>query len=246
MIRNLLSKPIRTKDNNLPEDITTIEEDVVNDANVKLRFYYLDNLQRWSLRLLYVRPYEIIEGRNEEAIAVFKVNSLPDIFHGRSNKPGDGVVIEMNGGEHPRGRGANNQVCIPFEGGLKKVFQKEPHDKHEADGMFFKCDGDDDDIYNKRPEDLGNIVGKDYFVIKVTSINKGRNRQLITAYKGKVDNNNHEPIDEWDIWLEVEDDGHLRCGGKEDRIPVIQRTWHNWIRVDGADIDIPYFAVRDW
>jgi len=47
------------------------------------------------------------------------------------------------------------------------------------------------------------------------------------------------------MWLQVEDDGHLKCGGDDDRIPVIQRTWHNWVRVDGADIEIPYFAVKD-
>jgi len=57
----------------------------------------------------------------------------------------------MNGGEHPDGRGANNHVCIPFRRGLKKVFQKEPHDKHEAEGHFFKCDADDD-IFKKKTE----------------------------------------------------------------------------------------------
>jgi len=73
MSENLLTNPIKTSDDEMPrryEDGAKIADGPSNDV-VKLRFYYADNLDRWSMRLMYVRPHEIENGKKKEEVNLY-------------------------------------------------------------------------------------------------------------------------------------------------------------------------------
>jgi len=196
--------------------------------------------KRPSERLMYVLDEAIKNnnGKDEEMIAVIKINK----FEQCEAALGDGIAFLLNGGPHDEIHGNNTHIVFTYKGSTKEIFQKEGPNKEFNENNGGKFDGGEQGI--PMPNfNLGDLSHLGYVGYKVQSLKKDNSSR---EYIGFVDKNVNQETKElsgnWKEWLRVRDKGQFKNPGFNP-IPVNNRTWHNWIRIDAAEAEIVFFNV---
>jgi hypothetical protein len=105
-----------------------------------------------------------------------------------------------------------------------------------------KLDGGQGPIHSPN-FDLGDLRQKGYVGFRVQSI-KGTDghRDYIASIDTRIDQQNKTLSGQWEEWLRVNDNGDIADGACR---PVNNRSWHNWLRLDGSQCAICYYNVTD-
>jgi hypothetical protein len=205
--------------------------------------------KRPSERLMYVLDDEITDnnGKDEEMTAIIKIIEL--VKCPREAQLGDGIAFMLNGGPHDdEKRGNNTHIVFTYRGSNDEIFQKEGPDKEFKGPEGGKFDGGQEIPGGERiPKpnfNLGDLTKLGYVGYKVKSIKKGDgSREYIGFVDRHIDQQTKEFSENWEEWLRVHDKGNFKSKNSHPGIPVNNRTWHNWIRMDSAKAEIVFFNV---
>jgi hypothetical protein len=196
--------------------------------------------KRPSERLMYVLDEEITNnnGKDEEMIAIIKIIKYEQC----EAALGDGIAFLLNGGPHDGNHGNNTHIVFTYKGSTKEIFQKEGPNKEFGGSKGGKFDGGQQGI--PMPNfNLGDLAELGYVGYKVQSIKKsGRSREYIGFVDRNVNQQTKQFSGQWEEWLKVHDKGKFKNKNSHP-IEVNNRTWHNWIRMDGAKAEIVFFSV---
>jgi len=218
---------------------------VFNDLHSKLveKNYFVElsnHTKRPSERLMYVLDEEITNnnGKNEEMISIIKIIK----FEQCEAALGDGIAFLLNGGPHDGSHGNNTHIVFTYKGSTKEIFQKEGPNKEFNKDNGGKFNGGQQGI--PMPNfNLGDLSKLGYVGYKVQSLKKDDgSREYIGFVDKKVDQETKQLSGNWEEWLKVHDKGQFKNDGFNP-IPVNNRTWHNWVRMDGAKAEIVFFSV---
>jgi len=197
--------------------------------------------ERPSERLMYVLDEEITDnnGKNEEMTSIIKIIK----FKKCQASLGDGIAFLLNGGPHDGKHGNNTHMVFTYKGSTKEIFQKEGPNKQFKGELGGKFNGGQQGI--PMPNfDLGDLSKLGYVGYKVQSIKKrDGSRDYIAFVDRNVDQQTKQFSGEWDEWLKVNDKGRFNMQNDDPGIPVNNRSWHNWIRMDSAQAEIVFFNV---
>ena len=79
---------------------------------------------------------------------------------------------------------------------------------------------------------------------RVKSIKKGDgSREYIAFVDRNINQQTKEFSGQWEEWLKIHDKANFKSKRSHPGIPVNNRTWHNWIRMDSAKAEIVFFSV---
>lgn len=196
---------------------------------------YLVTLQtggkkRPSERLMYVLDEEITDnnGRNEEMTSIIRINKFEKCVAAL----GDGIAFLLNGGPHDTKHGNNTHIVFTYKGSTKEIFQKEGPNKEFKGKLGGKFDGGQPGI--PMPNfDLGDLSELGYVGYKVQSLkNSDGSRDYIAFVDRNVDQQTKQFSGTWEEYLRVNDNGRFKMKNNDPGIPVNNRTWHNWIRME--------------
>jgi len=196
--------------------------------------------KRPSERLMYVLDEQITNnsGKDEEMISIIKIIKYEQC----EAALGDGIAFLLNGGPHDGSHGNNTQIVFTYKGSTKEIFQKEGPNKEFGGAKGGKFDGGQQGI--SMPNfNLGDLAELGYVGYKVQSIKKSDgSREYIGFVDRNVDQHTKQFSGQWEEWLKVHDKGKFKNKNSKP-IEVNNRTWHNWIRMDGAKAEIVFFNV---
>jgi hypothetical protein len=215
------------------------------DSKLVEKNYYVElgssHKKRPSERLMYVLDEEISanNGKNEEMTAIIKIINYKKC----EAALGDGVAFELNGGPHDGKHGENTHIVFTYKGSTKEIFQKEGPNKQFEGEKGGKFDGGQQGV--PMPNfNLGDLSELGYVGYKVQSIKKtDGSREYIGFVDRNIDQHTKQFSGEWKEWLRVHDKGKFKNKSSDPGIPVNNRTWHNWIRMDSVKAEIVFLNV---
>jgi len=199
--------------------------------------------KRPSERLMYALDEQITanNGKDEEMTAIIKLKALKKCPN--QAQLGDGIAFLLNGGPHDEVNGNNTHIVFTYKGSPKEVFQKEGPNKEFNGKKGGKFNAGKQGIPNLN-FDLGDLRELGYVGYKVQSIKKANgSREYIASVDRNIDQTTKQFSGEWEEWLRVLDEGNFKNDNSDPGIPVNNRTWHNWIRMDSAKAEIVFFNV---
>jgi len=196
--------------------------------------------KRPSERLMYVLDEEITNnnGKDEEMISIIKIIKYEQC----EAALGDGIAFLLNGGPHDEIHGNNTHIVFTYKGSTKEIFQKEGPNKEFGGSNGGKFDGGEQGI--PMPNfNLGDLTKLGYVGYRVKSIKKGDgSREYIAFVDRHIDQQTKQFSENWEEWLRVHDEAKFK-NKNSNPIKINNRTWHNWIRMDGVESEIVFFNV---
>jgi len=199
--------------------------------------------KRPSERLMYVLDDQITanNGKDEEMTAIIKIMELIECPH--EAQLGDGIAFLLNGGPHDGKNGNNTHIVFTYKGSNKEIFQKESPNKKFEGKEGGKFDAGQQGIPTPN-FNLGDLRELGYVGYRVKSVKKGDGSREYIAFVDKhIDQQTKQFSGEWIEWLRVHDKGNFKNKNSDPGIPVNNRTWENWIRMDSAKAEIVFFNV---
>ena len=202
--------------------------------------------KRPSERLMYILDKEITddEGRNEEMTAIIKIID----FRKCQASLGDGIAFMLNGGPHDEKHGNNTQIVFTYQGSNDEIFQKEGPKMEFKGPKGGKFDGGQKlpggELVPEPNFKLGDLTKLGYVGYRVKSIKKGNSsREYIAFVDRHINQQTKEFSGQWEEWLKIHDKENFKSKKSHPGIPVNNRTWHNWIRMDSVKAEIVFFNV---